>query len=138
MDSHEKPSTVSLRIKTSKTDPFKQGVTIFLGATKSTLCPVNALLAYIAIRGQAPGPLLIFSNQQPLTREKLASRLQTTSRAGLDSKLYAGHSFRIGATTAVHLSSVDDSTIMTLGRWKSDFFDIFKFLKNSWQSYPPD
>ena len=123
VDCHDKPSMVSLKIKASKTDPFRQGVTIFLGATGSTLCPVNALLAYVDVRGQAPGPLFRFKDQQPLTRERLVSCLRTAiSKAGFDPKLYAGHSFRIGAATAAHLNGVEDSTIMTLGRWKSDAY----------------
>lgn len=123
VDRHDKSSMVSLRIKTSKTDPFRQGVTIFLGATGSTLCPVNALLAYIHVRGQAPGPLFLFKDQQPLTRERLVSCLRTViSKAGFNPKLYAEHSFWIGAATAAHLNGVEDSTIMTLGRWKSDAY----------------
>ena len=85
VDCHDKPSMVSLKIKVSKTDPFRQGVTIFLGATGSTLCPVNALLAYVDVRGQAPGPLFRFKDQQPLTRERLVSCLRTAiSKAGFD------------------------------------------------------
>ena len=100
-----------------------KGVTIFLGATGSTLCPVNALLAYVDVRGQAPGPLFRFKDQQPLTRERLVSCLRTAiSKAGFDPNLYAGHSFRIGAATAAHLNGVEDSTIMTLGKWKSDAY----------------
>ena len=123
VDCHDKPSLVSLKIKASKTDPFRQGVTIFLGATESTFCPVNALLAYVDVRGQAPGPLFLFKDQQQLTRERLVSCLRMAiSKAGFDPKLYAGHSFRIGAATAPHLNGVEDSTIMTLGRWKSDAY----------------
>ena len=35
VDSHENTSTISVRIKASKTDPFRQGTTIYLGATPS-------------------------------------------------------------------------------------------------------
>lgn len=138
VDCHGKPSMVLL--KESKTDPFRQGITIFLGATGSTLCPVNTLLAYVDVRGQAPGPLFLFKDQQPLTRERLVSCLRMAiSKAEFDPKLYAGHSFRIGAATTAHLNGVEDSTIMTLGRWRvMRIFDILEFQKNSncWQSCP--
>ena len=81
---------------------------------------MKALLAYIAVRGQVPGPLFHFKDGQPLTRDKLVTNLRATlSEAGLDPKSYAGHSFRIGAATSAHLNGIDGSTIMTLGRWKS-------------------
>ena len=48
--SHDKTSVITLKIKASKTDPFTQGVTIYLGATGMKLCPVKSLLAYIATR----------------------------------------------------------------------------------------
>ena len=123
VDSHEKPSVISVNIKASKSDPYRQGVTIFLGATDQPLCPVKALLAYIAVRGQTAGPLFQFKDKQPLTREKLVVNLRAAlTEAGLNPKDYAGHSFRIGAATTAHIKGVEDSTIMTLGRWKSEAY----------------
>ena len=58
VDSHENTSAISIQIKASKTDPFRQGTTIYLGATDTKLCPVKAILAYIAARGSKEGPLL--------------------------------------------------------------------------------
>ena len=49
-------------IKRSKTDPFRQGVTLFLGRTESPLCPMDALLPYLAVRGNQEGPLFIMAN----------------------------------------------------------------------------
>ena len=126
VDSQEKPSCIALRIKASKTDPFRQGVTVYLGATSSNLCPVKAVLAYIAVRGSAPGPLFHFKNRKFLTREKLVKELRAAlSKAKLDPDLYAGHSFRIGAATVAHALGIDDSTIMTLGRWKSNAYQRY-------------
>ena len=47
-----------MKLKCSKTDPFRAGVAIFLGHTDNVLCPVAAVLAYLVIHPQAPGPLL--------------------------------------------------------------------------------
>ena len=41
-------SCIAVKIKASKTDPFRQGVTVYLGATGTNLCLVKAILAYIA------------------------------------------------------------------------------------------
>ena len=43
LDSHSEPTVASLQIKQSKTDPFRQGVDVFLGKTDTAICPVNAI-----------------------------------------------------------------------------------------------
>ena len=47
----------SLRLKASKTDPFRVGINVSVGRTDKALCPVSAVLAYMAVRGPGPGPL---------------------------------------------------------------------------------
>ena len=39
-----------------------RGVDIYLGRTDEDLCPVAALLAYLALRGREPGPLFKMSD----------------------------------------------------------------------------
>jgi len=51
-----------VRIKTSKTDPFRVGVTLRLAITNCPLCLVAAMRAYLAFRSTSPGPLFIFDN----------------------------------------------------------------------------
>ena len=100
IDSHTTPSLVCLRIKQSKTDPFREGVEIFVGTTGSDICPVSALIQYLAIRSPDPGPLFIFKDGTPLTRSALVSHLQAAlQKAGFVHTDYNGHSFRIGAAT---------------------------------------
>ena len=120
IDSHSSPSVVRLHIKQSKTDPLRQGVDIFLGATYTTICPVQAILLYLEVRSPAPGPLFMFQSGSPLTRSALVSHLQTALQsAGVFPAAYTGHSFRIGAATTAAKCGVEDSLIQTLGRWKS-------------------
>lgn len=126
VDSHDDPSTIAITIKASKTDPYRQGVTVYLGATGSKLCPVKALLAFISVRGDATGPLFQFANKQVLTRERFVTHVRSAlSKAGLNPDVYAGHSFRIGAATVAHENGIEDSTIMTLGRWKSNAYQRY-------------
>ena len=55
IDSRENPKLVQLHLRHSKTDQFGEGVTI---SNDSDLCPVAAVLAYIAVRPPTAGPLL--------------------------------------------------------------------------------
>jgi len=51
VDSKRKPRGLQLLLKQSKTDPFKQGTKVYLNATGSTICPIMAVLSYLAKRG---------------------------------------------------------------------------------------
>ena len=56
------PSMVFIRLKESKTDQLRKGVTFVLGKTsKPPLCPVSCLLRYLVARGMAPGSLFIWA-----------------------------------------------------------------------------
>ena len=126
LDSHTSPSVVRVSIKQSKTDPFRQGVDIFIGRSGSTVCPVQALIQYLGLRSSAPGPLFILSTGVPLTRVFLVTNLQAALRkSGLDDKAFNGHSFRIGAATTAAQRGLEDSLIQTLGRWRSDAYKLY-------------
>ena len=58
---HDDPFTIAISIKASKTDPYMQGVIMYLGATGSMLWPIKALLAFIMVGGDATGPLFKFA-----------------------------------------------------------------------------
>jgi hypothetical protein len=66
-----------LHLMSSKTDPFHEGYTIVLGPSGGPICPVQALLRYLAIRGPSPGPLFVCCNGSPLTPALVNSWLQT-------------------------------------------------------------
>ena len=50
------PQFLEVTIKASKTDPFRQGVKVYLGRTSVDLCPVAAVLSYMTQRGVDSGP----------------------------------------------------------------------------------
>ena len=123
VDNHDNPSVVSVFIKQSKNDPFREGVRIFLGRTGSVLCPVAAILGYLAVREGSSGPLFVFRDGKPLTRAKLVQYLRTAlDRCGINSTQYSGHSFRIGAASAAAQAGIEDSVIQMLGRWHSSAY----------------
>ena len=114
------PSMLRVRIKQSKTDPFRRGVDLFVGKTSSPLCPVAAMLDYLSTRGVAPGPLFMFRDGRYLTRQRFAEAVRAAlSQAGIDRSKYCTHSFRIGAATTAAARGIEDSVIKTLGRWES-------------------
>ena len=119
------PKVVTVHIKQSKTDPFRQGVSIFLSKTDLPLCPVAALLAYLVVRGNGDGPLFL-SRGQPLTRVQLVSELRKAlTLAGEKPEKYAGHSFRIGVATMAVACGIPVDVIKTLGRWKSQAYQLY-------------
>ena len=123
LDHPSKPSTVRVRIKASKTDPFRRGVDIFLGRTGADLCPVSSLLSYLCERGSSEGPLFVFTDGKPLTRGRFVEYLKKgLELAGINPSLYSGHSFRIGAATTAAKKGAEDCIIKTLGRWESSAY----------------
>jgi len=124
-DSLVNPSCFKVRIKCSKTDPFRMGCDIYLGRGLGSVCPITALGNYLSLRGSAPGPLFIFSDGRPLTRQQLSSSVQSILNEAGYSGSYSGHSFRIGAATTAAARGVPDHLIKTLGRWSSDAYQIY-------------
>ena len=94
------PEHTSVRIKVSKTDPFRSGHTIIIGKTAHPICSVRAMQVFLSFRGTSPGPLFQYLSRSPLTKAGLTSETrQLLSMAGLQPSEYAGHSYRIGAAT---------------------------------------
>ena len=132
VDSHTTPTHLTVHLQTSKTDPFGAGVTLHLGSTGDILCPVAAVLGYLAIRPSSPGPLFLFNDGSVLSRPRLVQALHQALRAaGVDDSRFSGHSFRIGAATTAARVGLPDSLIITLGRWKSSTFA--RYIRTSWQ-----
>ena len=63
------PHFMNVDIKESKTDPFRLGHTITVGATNSKICPIQALEKYISLRPPIGGPLFIHASGKPLTKQ---------------------------------------------------------------------
>ena len=96
---------------------------LYVGKTGNELCPVAAILAFLAVRGQDDSPLFKTKDGTPLSRQMLVTMVKNTLlKAGIDCSRYSGHSFRIGAATTALAKGIPESTIQTLGRWKSDTY----------------
>lgn len=124
----ERATSVDIVLPSSKTDPFREGVTIRLAAVPGApSCPVAALQAlYRSTPLPATAPLFAFADGSPLTRDK---SIQTVRKylalVGLDPSKYAGHSWRPGAATAAKMAGFQEDDIQLLGRWKSNAFKLY-------------
>ena len=123
IDNPESPQTLRVHLKRSKTDQLGKGIDVFIGKTECPLCPVKAVLNFIAIQGVDQGPSFKFKSGNPLTKAAFTQHVRAALQAvGLPESQFAGHSFRIGATTTAASAGVEDSTIRMLGRWSSSAF----------------
>jgi integrase len=119
-----------LTIPASKTDPFRQGVTLTISPASDAACPLVAIRNLLALNmaGQQPNqfdplrPLFVRPNNQPFSRDYVVRclRLCLTHR-GITGH-YSGHSFRRGAATSARLAGLTDHEIQLLGRWRSDAY----------------
>ena len=123
VDSLDTPTQVFITIKASKTDQAGKGVTLCVGHPGKEICPVTTMLTSLALCGFSHGPLFVFQDGKPLFQPHFSKMLKAVvEAAGMDSKRYSGHSFRIGAATTAAVKGIADSTVQTLGCRASDSY----------------
>ena len=89
VDTWSSPTYVAVNIKASKTDPFRQGVTIYLGRTHNQMCPVAAALNYLVTRSTLKGPLFTFEDRRHLTCDRFVVAVRKALlAAGVDTSKY--------------------------------------------------
>ena len=94
VDNPVSPSCVRVHLRHSKCDPIGRGVDVYFGPVNGWLCPVRALLSYVAGRGDRPGPFFIHPDATPLTKTHFVGAVRLALRqAGLEPRDYAGYSF---------------------------------------------
>ena len=122
VDSKSNPSLLRVHKKASKTDPFRKGIHIFMGSTGNDLCPVNAMLAYLAHRGPQSWPLFLFENG---CFDRYVRQIKSAlTAAGVSCKHYSGHSFRIGATSTAASRGIPEA-IKTLSCLESSAYLLY-------------
>ena len=99
---------MSIHIKVSKADPFRNGTNIVVHATDTSVCPVRAMTHYLQHR-RREGPLFIFADGQYLTRNSLTDILRYLLSSGsLDTDRFSSHSFCIWAAATAAAAGVPD------------------------------
>ncbi|CAG2231525.1 unnamed protein product [Mytilus edulis] len=110
---------IFVTLKKSKTDPFRQGITIPLYKTGCSICPVLSILKYNQLMQSGNTEAFFISeDMKPLNRKFFISHVIL----GLSCYSYNGHSFRIGAATSAQEARLEDHLIQTLGRWSSNCY----------------
>ena len=71
LDNRDNPRLLRVHIKQSKTDPFRRGVEIYLGATNDSICPLKGILPYLALRSKHDIPCLYFQMAEALPANRL-------------------------------------------------------------------
>ena len=129
-DSSVSPTRASVNLKSSKTDPFRQGCNIHLFPTNSPICAVTLLGLFIRVRktmgASDKDPLFLLPGNQSLSRAKFISMLRLVlTRIGLQASNFSGHSFRRGAASTGSSVHIPDHVIKILGRWSSDCYQRY-------------
>ena len=94
----------------------------------SPVCAVNALREYLLQRNPTNlhEPLFTLKNGEPLTRTVVNSNLrELLNQLGYLDKEHAPHSFWIGAATTAAAANLPPWLIKTLGRWRSDCYELY-------------
>ena len=116
-------SHLELTVPASKTDLFRQGITLMIAATGDDACPLASLTRLTTAYPAPPSsPLFLFDHKRPFDRHLVVDTLRGILKSMDIQGNYSGHSFRRGAATSARISGLDEATIQTLGRWKSDAY----------------
>ena len=89
------------------------------------LCALSALMQYLPLRGQFPGPLFLLSSGQPLSHALLTRWLKDLFTASGIQGSFSSHSFRIGAVTVAPRTAIPDHLIQAMGHWNSDAYKLY-------------
>ena len=118
---------LAVGIAGSKTDQEGKGAKLGIPfGNHADTCPVLALRAWLATRGDAEGPLFLeISRWGKVTQRRASSKSvyravkRAACAAGLDPSSYSAHSLRAGLATAAARAGKTERAIMRHGRWRS-------------------
>ena len=95
-------------------------MSIYLGKTDSDICPVTAILPYLALRGNTSGPLFMLHDGRMLTRLIFSTILNSLLKElHLTQDDFNTHSFHIGAATSAKAANISDAHIQCLAGGKA-------------------
>ena len=118
-------SSLSIRLRKSKTDQFGHGYVITLEETNRSVCPIAAFRHYLPFRNKfPPGPLFLDTTGAFFTRNNIETAIRKFLPLTPGKKL-TSHSFRIGAGTMAASQGASTAEIQQIGRWKSGAFTSY-------------
>ena len=117
---------VEIRIPHSKTDQAGLGTVICLPTVQSLVCPVQGVINYSKLRPPFQGVYFRHQDGSVVTRYQFSAILaMSLEAAGMDSKLYKRHSFRIGSATMTSLAGFSGDDVARFGRWRSNAYKSY-------------
>ena len=122
-------SYITVFLRSSKTDPFRHGVSIVVGCSGTDICGACAawgLLQFHHKIGTPPNAPFFQLAGRALHRKEFISHVRECLLSiGIPPAEYAGHSFRIGGATTAAAAGFSDWEIKLLGRWKSETYQRY-------------
>ena len=112
-------STIILRSSKTGQKPYL----VELMQRSDNLCPVQAMVNYLALRPRSTGPLFVHIDGKPLMDDRFRTVIQKIFqhyRLPLD--LYTGHGFHIGGPMFLFDQGLTNEEIKKHGRWSSNTF----------------
>ena len=80
-DRNESPTLMKVYLKQSKCDQLGEGEDIYVGSTNTAICPVTAMLGFIAV-GHNRWTAFPVINNQPLTNQVFVARVRLALQEG--------------------------------------------------------
>lgn len=126
-----------LLLRASKTDLFRETVTVPIFFTGDELCAASALEQMLrgrpaSVQKGASTPLFTLANGRILTRptfvfflRKLICRVNRKHELHIDVNKVSGHSLRRGGATSMAHAGIPDRIIQLMGRWKSSAYKLY-------------
>jgi hypothetical protein len=119
-------------LESSKTDPFRRGVTIRIlapTAVKAMKSHCNGLTITPLFNAPVFDMAADYANKQkcvPMNRDTVVKSIQAhLTQLGEIGQHYNGHSFRKGGAQTLAEANVATDTIQTMGRWTSDCYKLY-------------
>ena len=117
------PQQVVIILHSAKCQKIGLPCKINLLAHPYVICPVKALMKYLAYCPRGDGPFFVHQNGRPITRWELANTLDKLSNfQQFPKQLIKPHSLQIGGTTMLYMQGVSTEEIKKHGHWASDYF----------------
>ena len=99
----------------------RKGMKIIIAKTRGDLCPISEMLNFLKVRGSYPGPLFCRMSGATLSKLRFVNSVRLAlNKANLCTDAFAGHTYRIRAATIAAFAGIFDSSIQSLGHWKSN------------------
>ena len=110
---------ITIHLKSSKTDPFGQGIDVIIGCSSTQVCGACAawdLIQSHQLKQASPVQPFFQLSGQPLSRDVVVGHIKgLLAKLGLNPSLYSGHSLHIRGATTAATAGLRDWEIKSLG-----------------------